>query len=74
MDKCKCYQDGYCSGTKEMDPCSCNGYKERCNFYDSVREQGFKEIAVDTEQKILQTLSTSKTVWHYCPYCGKELK
>lgn len=74
MDKCRCYQDGHCSGTKEMDVCSCKGYKERCDFYDYVHEQGFKEIASDTERKILQTLSHSKTVWHYCPYCGKELK
>lgn len=74
MNKCVCYQGGYCSGTKEMDACSCKGYKERCDFYDHVREQGFKEIASDTGRGILQALSASKTVWHYCPYCGKELK
>lgn len=68
MDKCKCCQDDCCLGTKEADSCSC---KEQL---DSIREQCFKEIATDTERGILQALSASKTTWHYCPYCGKELK
>ena len=32
-DLCDCYRDGYCWGTKEIDPCYCFGKKSRCTFY-----------------------------------------
>ena len=35
---CDCYCDGTCTGTKEIDPCSCGGDKSKCDFYDYVRE------------------------------------
>ena len=32
-DKCGCYHNGYCWGTKEIDQCYCFGRKSRCTFY-----------------------------------------
>lgn len=32
-DKCGCYHNGYCWGTKEVDQCYCGGRKSRCTFY-----------------------------------------
>lgn len=32
-DTCIYYRDGRCIGTKEIDPCSCGGTKEKCDFY-----------------------------------------
>lgn len=34
---------GYCWGTKECEPCSCEGDKSKCDFYDYVREKAQKE-------------------------------
>ncbi len=34
---------GYCWGTKECEPCSCNGDKLKCDFYDYIRERAEKE-------------------------------
>ena len=33
---------GVCWGTKEMDECSCNGDKTKCNFYSEVREKAMR--------------------------------
>ena len=48
MSKCKCWEydsvyHGRCNGTKEIEPCSCNGNKVRCDFYESVRREGTEE-------------------------------
>ena len=41
---CGCYrEDGRCTGTREIDPCSCGGVRSRCDFYDSVRKEGNAE-------------------------------
>lgn len=32
-ETCIYYRDGKCIGTKEIDPCSCGGTKEKCDFY-----------------------------------------
>ena len=41
--KCDCFREQYgktvCYGTKEIDPCSCNGDKSKCDFYPEVREK-----------------------------------
>lgn len=35
--KCKCYDSGVCLGTKEMEPCECNGFCDKCDFYPEKR-------------------------------------
>lgn len=32
-----------CYGTKELDPCSCGGDKNKCDFYEEVRKNNKKE-------------------------------
>lgn len=32
-ENCIYYREGRCIGTKEIDPCSCGGTKEKCDFY-----------------------------------------
>lgn len=53
LTKCKCYQKsnrwlpwakGVCKGTKECDPCECEGDRTKCDFYDDVREKATKEL------------------------------
>lgn len=64
---CNCYIDemtyggtrGKCKGTKECDPCGCNGNKSECDFYDYIRKQGLleegrsKHTTVETLIKVL---------------------
>lgn len=33
----------YCTGTKELDECSCGGDRTKCDFYPDVREKAIKE-------------------------------
>jgi len=35
---CDGWDNGRCLGTKEIDSCSCEGNKLKCDFYPSVRE------------------------------------
>lgn len=35
--ECKCYHEGKCWGTKEMDPCECGGDEKKCDFYPTKR-------------------------------------
>lgn len=56
MSKCSCWEydsiyHGRCKGTKEIDPCKCNGNKIKCDFYESVRREGREEDYID-EQNI----------------------
>lgn len=41
--KCDCFREQYgktvCYGTKEIDVCSCDGDKSKCDFYPEVREK-----------------------------------
>jgi hypothetical protein len=41
--KCSCFREQYgktvCYGTKEIDVCSCDGDKSKCDFYPEVREK-----------------------------------
>lgn len=57
MEICDCYRvdervNGqkipYCFGTKELDSCSCEGDKRKCDFYENVRARGYskKEIKI----------------------------
>jgi hypothetical protein len=49
MAKCECWHDKgdhpYCSGTKELDWCSCGGDRKKCDFYEEVREKAVLEKA-----------------------------
>lgn len=36
-------QEGVCWGTKEMDICSCDGDRTKCDFYPEVREKALEE-------------------------------
>ena len=44
---CKCYHAeknflgtiGMCWGTKERDPCNCEGNESQCDFYEKVRQR-----------------------------------
>ena len=40
MISCDAYKNGRCLGTKEVDPCNCDGDKVKCSFYENVRKQG----------------------------------
>ena len=43
IEECSCFRhsDGrsYCTGTKELDACSCNGDLARCDFYPKNRQK-----------------------------------
>ena len=54
--KCDCYHtqrkliygyypldEGVCWGTKEKEPCSCDGDMDKCDFYPEVREKAIQE-------------------------------
>ncbi len=43
-DKYKERVISYCAGTRECDPCSCNGDRRKCDFYEEVRRKARKEI------------------------------
>lgn len=47
MSQCRSYHtetgEARCWGTKEMDPCSCDGDQRRCSFYDYLRERAARE-------------------------------
>lgn len=44
----KSYADEYfyCMGTKELDECSCEGDRTKCDFYPKVREKALNEQEV----------------------------
>lgn len=43
-----------CMGTKEIDPCNCEGDKSKCDFYSEVRKEKKKNI---TNRQWLESLS-----------------
>lgn len=46
-ERCDCWEQsdrynwctGFCRGTKEKDPCECNGYKRQCDIYPEIRQE-----------------------------------
>ena len=46
----------YCVGTKEIDECSCNGDRTKCDFYPEIREKAVKE------QKTVSGIPVSRRV------------
>ena len=46
--KCSCFREQYgktvCYGTKEIDPCSCDGDESKCSFYPEVRARAVKPM------------------------------
>ena len=79
---CKCYHAdknflgkiGVCWGTKECEPCSCNGDEGKCDFYDYVRERAKKPITnadrirAMTDDELDHFLSDVQ--WDVANYCG----
>ena len=62
-DICDCYisEKTSCMGTKELDPCNCNGDKSKCDFYPEVRKESKKSI---TNRQWLESLSDADlTMW-----------
>ena len=47
---------GVCYGTKECDPCSCDGDETRCSFYPEKREKAIKAIRETSEDNIINYL------------------
>ena len=45
---------GVCNGTKEREPCTCYGVKEKCDFYGYIRNQGRAE---QTNTKRIRNMS-----------------
>lgn len=62
--KCKCYTDtknyigkrGICEGTKEREPCSCEGNESRCDFYEYKRA-GATSTPVVTHYDMIMKMS-----------------
>ena len=60
---------GYCTGTKELDECSCGGDCTRCDFYSEVREKAIKE------QKTVSGIPVSRGVlsdWYIYSVSNKQ--
>lgn len=66
MNKCDSYDYGFCR-RERTSVCGCKGYEERCDFFEYVRERGRKALKEENDKMRRES-------WHYCPYCGKELK
>ena len=47
MTICDCYHEEYgeprCWGTKDVEPCICEGDRTKCDFYPEVRKDAIKE-------------------------------
>ena len=62
MVKCDKWQEidafgnsvGCCNGTKEQDPCSCNGDATKCDFYATVRQKALEQ---EGEKVLTKTLN-----------------
>lgn len=81
MSKCECWEydsvyHGRCNGTKEIEPCKCNGIKSKCDFYESVRRedkenpsnaQNKKEITAVEFLKEKRRMCNSYDDCHDCP-------
>ena len=68
---CKCYHAdknflgniGVCWGTKECEPCSCNGDEEKCDFYDYVRERVKKPITNADRIRSMTDEELAQEIW-----------
>ena len=66
---CGCYHkydvprygcDGYCTGTKECEPCTCQGNEAMCDFYPEKREKANKEKKMNTAEMWLKAQENGK--------------
>lgn len=71
MNNCNCYHEIYgkseCWGTKEREPCSCNGDETKCNFYSDVRARA-KAKKIDKEKIIKGLSACNEFDCKECPY------
>lgn len=65
MILCDAYHDGFCWGTKEIDPCSCDGDRTKCSFYPDVLEKAKK-------QEVIEPCSADKYPDLWQPVIGKS--
>ena len=73
MISCDAYKNGRCLGTKEVDPCNCDGDKVKCSFYENVRKQGI-ELEKTYETNHIKNTIASYYLDHMndderCPWC-----
>lgn len=73
MISCDAYKNGRCLGTKEVDPCNCDGDKVKCSFYENVRKQG-RELEKTYESNRIKNAIASYYLDHMndderCPWC-----
>lgn len=76
-DKCSCYHTeikrhstvGVCWGTKEIDECSCNGDKTKCDFYPEYREEAKRNMEKDYAVEILKALACCSVRRLSCSEC-----
>ena len=66
---CGCYRKydvplygcgGYCTGTKECDPCTCQGNEVMCDFYPERREKAKKKKKMNTAEMWLKAQEDGK--------------
>ena len=50
MKDCRCYHDGRCFGTKEMDPVSCDGNPQKCKFNFLKKELNLQKDKMNTAE------------------------
>jgi hypothetical protein len=60
VDRCSCWRTmgkpskAYCTGTKDLDYCSCNGDRTRCDFYATVRAKASGSFEDSVEAAIIK--------------------
>lgn len=58
---------GVCNGTKEVDECSCDGDRTKCDFYSEVREKAKNEFNSDnavTNADNIRSMTDEKLAEH----------
>lgn len=68
-DICQCYKkydiprygcDGYCIGTKECEPCTCQGNEAMCDFYPERSSKAMGEKKMNTAEMWLKAQENRK--------------
>lgn len=68
-DICRCYKKydmprygcgGYCIGTKECEPCTCQGKESMCDFYPEKRSKAIGEEKMNTAEMWLKAQVNGK--------------
>ena len=63
------YANAECIGTKECDPCKCNGDEEKCDYYEHVRKRGAeKKKTADVVEIVQGHWIETKREWDFDPF------